>query len=219
MFSCPDVALRLAKASSERGIPVLVDAEKPRDFLDELLSYADIVVASDNFIDTSNGDGNCNDGAKSLSESIIKLSREMLPRARLVIVTRGSRGSIAVANPTEGALVGDLDLDHSVLAGDAVQKVLDQNDSTLPDGAPVVRDCGGTTAVSSAASVPEVVDTTGAGDAFIGSICYSCVFLLDRPLGSILALAGTVAAMKCQATGARSGLPFGDAVPFDLTPK
>eukprot|EP00983_Pelagomonas_calceolata_P040983 1137844-Pelagomonas_calceolata.AAC.2 len=50
-----------------------------------------------------------------------------------------------------------------------------------------------------------VVDTTGAGDAFIGSVLYGLAMGLDRP--RMLQLAATVAACKCTAIGARQGLP------------
>ena len=39
----------LAKAAKAKGVPILVDAEKPRPHLEELLWYADIVVASESF--------------------------------------------------------------------------------------------------------------------------------------------------------------------------
>ncbi len=50
-----------------------------------------------------------------------------------------------------------------------------------------------------------VVDTTGAGDAFIGSVLYGLVTGLSRP--AMLQLAGLVAAAKCTQLGARPGLP------------
>ncbi len=50
-----------------------------------------------------------------------------------------------------------------------------------------------------------MVDTTGAGDAFIGSVLYGLVSGMAPP--RILQLAGVVAACKCTALGARPGLP------------
>lgn len=55
-----------------------------------------------------------------------------------------------------------------------------------------------------------VVDTTGAGDAFIGSVVYSLAQGL--PAHRALRLAAVVAAAKCTALGARPGLPWRDAV-------
>jgi sugar/nucleoside kinase (ribokinase family) len=60
-----------------------------------------------------------------------------------------------------------------------------------------------------AASLPspeDVVDTTGAGDAFIGSMVYAVARGL--PAHRALRLAGVVAAAKCTALGARAGLPL-----------
>lgn len=59
-----------------------------------------------------------------------------------------------------------------------------------------------------------MVDTTGAGDAFIGSVVYA----LATGLGcaKMLQLASLVAACKCTQLGARPGLPFRHALPQDL---
>jgi bifunctional ADP-heptose synthase (sugar kinase/adenylyltransferase) len=61
--------------------------------------------------------------------------------------------------------------------------------------------------VAAAASLPKeaVADTTGAGDAFIGSVLYGLVTGLSRQ--QMLQLASLVAACKCTALGARPGLP------------
>lgn len=50
-----------------------------------------------------------------------------------------------------------------------------------------------------------VVDTTGAGDAFIGSLLYGIA--TEKPLKDALMLGTVVAACKCTALGARPGLP------------
>ena len=48
-------------------------------------------------------------------------------------------------------------------------------------------------------------DTTGAGDAFHGGVLYG--FLTDQDLETSLMFGNAVAAMKCSALGARTGLP------------
>lgn len=60
---------------------------------------------------------------------------------------------------------------------------------------------------STAARLPEgaVVDTTGAGDAFIGSIVYGLA--TGMPVQRAVQLAAAVAACKCTALGPRPGLP------------
>ncbi|MEW5302516.1 MAG: hypothetical protein WDW36_005295 [Sanguina aurantia] len=73
-----------------------------------------------------------------------------------------------------------------------------------------------TVMLAAAACLPKeaVVDTTGAGDAFIGSVVYA----LATGLGCarMLQLASLVAACKCTRLGARPGLPHRDALPQDL---
>ncbi|KAK9146326.1 hypothetical protein Sjap_006229 [Stephania japonica] len=61
--------------------------------------------------------------------------------------------------------------------------------------------------LSTAEKIPssELVDTTGAGDAFIGSILYA--ICAGMPPEQMLSFAATVAARGCRALGARSGLP------------
>jgi hypothetical protein len=62
-------------------------------------------------------------------------------------------------------------------------------------------------AVSQAARLPAaaVVDTTGAGDAFIGSLLYGLA--TGMPVQQAMRLAAVVAACKCTALGPRPGLP------------
>ncbi len=60
---------------------------------------------------------------------------------------------------------------------------------------------------AAAAGLPReaVVDTTGAGDSFIGSVLYGLSTGMSRP--QMLRLASVVAAAKCTELGARPGLP------------
>ena len=59
-----------------------------------------------------------------------------------------------------------------------------------------------------------VADTTGAGDAFIGSICHGIATGME--LGDAMRLGAYVAAKKCLKLGARPGLPKRDDVPSQL---
>lgn len=66
--------------------------------------------------------------------------------------------------------------------------------------------CARVTAVQAARLPPgAVVDTTGAGDAFIGSILYGLA--TGMPVQRAMQLASVVAACKCTALGPRPGLP------------
>lgn len=44
-----DCAVLLAKAARQKGVPVLVEAERPREGLDELLQQADYLCTSTHF--------------------------------------------------------------------------------------------------------------------------------------------------------------------------
>lgn len=70
--------------------------------------------------------------------------------------------------------------------------------------------------VASAARIPQgaVQDTTGAGDAFIGSMLYSLA--TKQPLDHALRLAAVVAACNCTALGARPGMPRREQLRMDL---
>lgn len=73
--------------------------------------------------------------------------------------------------------------------------------------------------VASAAVLPQeaIEDTTGAGDAFIGTVLYAVT--QGMPPEAMLRLAAVVAACKCTALGARPGLPCtSDISPELLTP-
>jgi len=59
-----------------------------------------------------------------------------------------------------------------------------------------------------------VVDTTGAGDSFIGSMCYGIANGFD--LTRAMRLGSYVAARKCRELGARPGLPRAETIPAEL---
>ena len=59
-----------------------------------------------------------------------------------------------------------------------------------------------------------IEDTTGAGDAFIGSMLYGITKGMSH--GQMLRLAAVVAACKCTALGARPGLPHADSISPEL---
>ena len=60
----------------------------------------------------------------------------------------------------------------------------------------------------SAVNEADFVDSTGAGDAFIGSVLYGLV--TGKSHEELLRLGAAVAACKCTALGARPGLPHRD---------
>ncbi|KAJ9528646.1 hypothetical protein QJQ45_020380 [Haematococcus lacustris] len=94
-----------------------------------------------------------------------------------------------------------------------VQEATDKPAGGLPAGAAVLM---AEVMLAAPAGLPEdaVVDTTGAGDAFIGSVLYALAHGL--PLPKMMQLASLVAASKCTQLGARPGLPHCSSIAPDL---
>lgn len=136
-----------------------------------------------------------------------------LPNVKFVIVTLGEDGCVMLERSFNNAS------DSEEMHIDEVLESLKQkapNDYTMPscvsssvmmlkaDGLGTL--CG-RLHVGTAEKIPasELVDTTGAGDAFIGAVLYAlCVNMTPERM---LPFAAQVAACSCRALGARSGLP------------
>eukprot|EP00850_Spirogloea_muscicola_P010266 SM000060S19598 [mRNA] locus=s60:72424:78215:+ [translate_table: standard] len=198
----PEAAILVAREARERGLPILLDAEKKRDGLDELLSFADFLVASSKFPQPSQAVGiysakSSSDmhqawtGASDLGDALVSTAVR-LPRLRFIVVTLGAAGcamlervaqvtgpdgqdlAILDAQPTLDALLGEL-VRHRTQSPPPVlasQVGFLSTSSSHPGGRQ--EQVAGRILVGGAVSLPEndVVDTTGAGDAFIGSILY-----------------------------------------------
>jgi sugar/nucleoside kinase (ribokinase family) len=216
-----DVALHVARAAKEKKIPILVDAEKPRPYLNDLLKSADIVITSENFYSSQDD--------HSMLDSVLRLAEKTLVSAKLVIVTRGGSGSIAFANPN-GGLVKDIshsigpEVERQIQDSDGLEDYSNSNNKKLVEDdlggpyegimKPVVREVDESVLISSSALIPNVVDTTGAGDAYIGALVYGFLHGQDTGIANIITFASVVAGLKCQRVGARSGLPYGKDLPF-----
>ncbi|KAI8465093.1 MAG: PfkB-type carbohydrate kinase [Monoraphidium minutum] len=171
-----EAALLLARAARRRGVPVLVEGERLRPGLEDLLAEADYVVTSAHFPQEWTGEATIGDAMVALAQR--------LPRARAIVTTRGTRGSVLLRRAGAG--------EQPAAAA-----------ATATPEAPLVAQV----VVAPAAGLDKalVVDTTGAGDSFIGSMIYGIVTGL--PWERTLALGSVVAACKCTALGARQGLP------------
>ncbi|KAH7517468.1 hypothetical protein FEM48_Zijuj09G0068100 [Ziziphus jujuba var. spinosa] len=124
-------ALAVAQEAARRNIPILIDAEKESERLDDLLKLADYVVCSAKF-----------------PQQVAKLGANKL-------------GTV------NGRLI-----------------------------------------VGTAEKIPpsELLDTTGAGDAFIGAVLYA--ICTNMPAEKMLPFAAQVVAGCCRGLGAQSGLPY-----------
>ena len=199
------MALHLARAAREKKIPILVDAEKPRPYLNDLLKSADIVITSENFYSSQDD--------HSMLDSVLRLAEKTLVSAKLVIVTRGGSGSIAFANPN-GGLVKDIshsigpEVERQIQDSDGLEDYSNSNDKKLVEDdlggpyegimKPVVREVDESVLISSSALIPNVVDTTGAGDAYIGALVYGFLHGQDTSIANIITFASVVAGLKCK---------------------
>lgn len=184
-------AIELAKCANEMCIPVLLDVERERAHIRELLPLANYIVTNRSYPLVFAGD------AKDSLSAQVQLLEEC--NAEFIISTAGESGCTLVRRNTLRHRECDVPLKTKSRV--VVEKVgFVEKEYEVLECAPWKAD--------------SIVDTTGAGDAFIGGICYGIVarFSLER----MLCLASFVAAKKLSSTGSRSGLPRRDSVPTEL---
>ncbi|KAK4366138.1 hypothetical protein RND71_014018 [Anisodus tanguticus] len=200
-----ETAAIVAEEANRRGVPILIDAEKKREGLDNLLSFASYVVCTTRFPQEWTE-------ASSIPSALVSMLLR-LPKVKFVIVTLGKDGCIMLQRTEmDTHLPEEMDVD------DLVEKLNQEKDTnaTLPAcicsnvaklHAKGIGTFIGKLFVGTAESIPEteLIDTTGAGDAFIGAVLYS--ICANMPPEKMLPFAAQVAAIKCRALGARAGLP------------
>ncbi|CAM9392356.1 unnamed protein product [Phaeothamnion confervicola] len=207
-------AVALARAANRLGIPVVLDAEKDRPHFRELLPLADVIVANKGFPSAFTGRPDRIDAMSALLD---------VGRAKFVISTLGEQGSVLLHRaelPWPGFADSPARSDAPAAATAAAAAATSvtaaaaaaASDAALSSLAPAVlvepRRADGRGVLRCPAwpvAAADVVDTTGAGDAFIGAVIYGLVHQL--PAAQFLALASLVAARKLRAPGARAGLP------------
>ncbi|XP_024981337.1 ribokinase-like isoform X2 [Cynara cardunculus var. scolymus] len=201
----PQTALVVAHEANRRRIPILVDAERPREGLDDLLNLSDYVVCSAKLPETWTG-------APSVPGALISMLLR-LPKVKFVIVTLGADGCIMLERS-----IGENDRAEEMDVDDLLEQLKRKADSSTADPTCISSDvkrlqakgigvvCG-KLLFGTAEKIPqsELVDTTGAGDAFIGAVLYS--ICTNKPPEQMLPFAAQVAAISCRALGARAGLP------------
>ncbi|KAI7750147.1 hypothetical protein M8C21_008175 [Ambrosia artemisiifolia] len=142
-------------------------------------------------------------GAPTVPSALVSMLLR-LPKLKFVIVTLGADG--------ESVQAEEIDID------DLVEKLKCQSDSSTATPSCVSSDftilhakgvgsvCG-KLFLGTAEKIPqsELVDTTGAGDAFIGAVLYG--ICTNKSPEQMLPFAAQVAAIACRALGARAGLP------------
>lgn len=230
-----EAAIVLAREAKSRQIPILVEGERLREGLDELLALADYIITSERFPMEWTGE-------KNTGLAMAAMLRK-LPQANWIITTMGKNGSLLLER-----CLGEMDQismetnSNSMMSLDKVDDVI-QNElqnlgmqvsnkesasvngvhvtfgrsQTCPEVIDVCSEsqggessqchCKAIFTVASAANVAanDIVDTTGAGDAFIGTMLFS--ICRGFPLKEAMKLSAVVAAMNCTALGARGGMP------------
>ncbi|XP_068491847.1 uncharacterized protein [Phaseolus vulgaris] len=202
----PDTALVVAQEAVRKNIPILIDAERPREGLDDLLKLADYVVCSAKFPKAWTE-------ASTVPQALVSMLL-MLPNIKFVIVTLGKDGCIMLdrrvdAGPsTEEVNVDSLLESLELKRNKSVSTPTCISSSVAKLKAEGIGTVSGKLYVGTAESIPpsELVDTTGAGDAFIGAVIYAiCAKFTPE---TMLSFAANVAGAKCRDLGARSGLPY-----------
>ncbi|KAI0500458.1 hypothetical protein KFK09_018670 [Dendrobium nobile] len=202
-----ETALVVAKEATQRKIPILVDAERKREGLDEILKLATYIVCSEKFPQAWTT-------IPSIPNALVSILLR-LPKIKFVVVTRGDKGCIMLERSINDAREAE-EVEIGSLLESLMQKV--DRRSIIPTcissktniriSADGIGSISGRLLVGTAEliSPSELIDTTGAGDAFIGAILYA--LCAGMPAEKMLPFASQVAAAGCRALGARSGLPW-----------
>ncbi|GMJ01299.1 hypothetical protein like AT4G28706 [Hibiscus trionum] len=200
-----ETALIVAKEAARKNIPILVDAERKREGLDELLDFASYAICSAKFPQAWTE-------APSVPSALLSMLLK-LPKLKFVIVTLGEDGCIMLERSVhDGSDAEEIDVDSLL---ESLKQRKDES-KTIPTcissevaklSANGIGTVTGRLFIGTAEKVPpsELVDTTGAGDAFIGAAVYA--LCAGMPPEKMLPFAAQVAASGCRALGARTGLP------------
>ncbi|KAG5592861.1 hypothetical protein H5410_043375 [Solanum commersonii] len=190
-------ALVVAREAHRRNIPIVIDAESKRERVDDLLNLATYVVWTE---------------APSIPAALVSVLLK-LPNIKFVIVTLGEDGCMML----ERAEAEDLQSEE-IDVDELFQKMKQSIDTDATSATSISSDIAklhakgvgtvsGKLLLGTAEKIPpsELVDTTGAGDAFIGAVLYA--LCANMPPERMLPFASQVAAIGCRALGARAGLP------------
>lgn len=200
-FDCrhPEAAVLLSEKCAEEGIPYSLDVERPREGLEQLMKNAKVVICNSNYCDLVLGAPKKDLSDKEIANRLKNVIKKQAPNAEIALQTLGGKGSCLIRVKGENDETGDILKDKKAPL------------VTCRDGAiwcEIWKGC-------------EVVDSTGAGDAFQGGFVTALwhylannnedVTLEDVPtkaLAHSMRVATRVAAMKLSKPGARAGLPY-----------
>ena len=189
-------AVAVAEAARAAGVwPIVLDVEKARPHLEELLPLCDVVITNSKYPHALTGEA-------EPEAALARMLEAHCPAAEVVISTRGADGCVAAVR--RGARVDVGDVGDAGDAGDtsarAAWPAMAVSRSGVAAPAACVVTCG-----AYALEGRDIVDTTGAGDAFIAGVCFGLAE--GYSLSRCLALGSRVAWHKLQGAGARTALP------------
>ncbi|KAK4779316.1 hypothetical protein SAY86_006844 [Trapa natans] len=209
-----DAAYCVAREAAKRDIPILLDAEKKRPGLDGILLLSSYAVCSTKFPQAWTE-------APSIGSALVSMLLK-LSKLKFVIVTLGAEGCIMLERidtgfhceelKTDQPLGDEIDVDNLLMLLEQRKDNKVIHPTCIPSEAMCLRAEGigtvhGRLFLGTAEKIPpsELVDTTGAGDAFIGAVLYGlCANMLPEKM---LPFAAKVAASCCRDLGAKTGLP------------
>ncbi|XP_056176324.1 uncharacterized protein LOC115662349 isoform X2 [Syzygium oleosum] len=200
-----DAAIVVAREAAGQNIPILLDAAERRPGLDGLLHLSDYVVCSAKFPQAWTE-------APSQPSALLSILLR-LPKLKFAIVTLGEDGCLMLERSSdENPQMGEEDVDSLWRSleqerDDGVVRPMCIPSNVVKLKANGIGTLTGRLLVGTAERIPpsELVDTTGAGDAFTGAVLYA--LCMNMAPENMLPFAATVAAAGCKELGARTGLP------------
>lgn len=129
-----EAALVVARAAKAANIPLLVEAERLRNNLGDLLALADVVVTSAHFPQEWTGEA-------ELGDALLTVAAR-LPQAKTIITTRGSRGAVMLQR---GGLEGG---SHVATSRGTLVQVIADLEAQLNPPCPLQSDCISASGVS-----------------------------------------------------------------------
>jgi len=206
-------ALTLAKIANAKGIPVTVDAEKNRPpYFEQLLPLCDIIFTNERFphLYIQQQDKS---SLTTPADKIAQLFQST--RANIIVTSLGSKGSRLylrhVGNNAASIIpsFASASLSTSSRNFAVLHEVLSTAAKDSKETLHVTRETHMGYDVMSCPAWPladeQVVDTTGAGDAFIGGFLAALIHRM--PLDQCLQVGTMCAAQKIKQPGSRKGLP------------
>ncbi|KAJ4901660.1 pfkB-like carbohydrate kinase family protein [Raphanus sativus] len=198
-----ETELLLAQKAHSKNVSILISAEKRRQGLDKLLDLADYAICSTHFPQ------DWTESPTSPSALLSMLIR--LPKLKFVIVTLGEQGCVMLERCPNEIPESEEETDIDELHESLKQSTDFASFLPVCNSSTVTRLKGNVTGrlcIVTAEKIPssEIIDTTGAGDAFTGALLYG--LCTDMALEDTLTFASRVAACCCRGLGARTTLPF-----------